>query len=233
MSRILLEDSWHAQDIVDYCSRNAIRCDVMSADALRKMNSTEFLQCAYFCNTATVQHHLRAVGREDLVPDTYEHAYSQFYNRSFSKSMFKDVDLSSGPKFVKPAENSKLFDGKVVQSLSDFDERPPEDCIVYSTTPVQFAAEYRLLIGNGKLYGCGHVRGARVDKDGLSEMANKIIATTAGANFRCVDVGLLADIKKLIVVEINPPFSLEDYAIPLSAYMSFCIDACAWLATML
>lgn len=227
MTRVLLEDSWQAQDIVDYCAQNAVQCDIVSADALEKMHSAEFLQCAYFCNTETVQHHLRAVGRADLVPDTYEAAYNQFFCRSFSRSMLKEVDLSKGPRFVKPADNGKLFTGKVVQSLSDFDDCPPLDCIVYTTDPILFVAEYRLLIGNGKLYGRGHMCKERVEDDGLDQIQNDLVAVT-GENFRCVDVGLTSG--KWIVVEINPPFSLDDYGIALQAYMSFCIDACASLA---
>lgn len=240
MARVLLEDSWQAQDIVDYCAQNAIRCDVVSANVLKQMKARDFLKQTYFCSTEIVQQHLQTVGHEDFVPDTYEKAYDQFFCRPILRSTLKEVDFTGGPRFVKPVGNCKEFEGTVIASLSDFIVCPSLFCDVYNTAPIYFVSEYRLLIGNGRLYGLGHMCKALVEQmdacaaDGLDQIAQELVIAT-GNGFRCIDVGLAektmsASSAKWIVVEINPPFSLDDYGIPLPQYMSFCIDACAYIA---
>jgi hypothetical protein len=50
-------------------------------------------------------------------------------------------------------------------------------------------------------------------------------------DFKCIDIGLVqnGDNYDWCVVEINPPFSLDDYDIPFEEYIQFCIDACLYI----
>ena len=49
----------------------------------------------------------------------------------------------------------------------------------------------------------------------------KLIELT-NENFRCIDIGFT---NKWIIVEINHPYSLDDYEIPIENYMEFCINS--------
>lgn len=53
--KVLLEDSWEALDIIDFCNKNDHECVVLSGDQLKTMDAKEFFKCAYFCNTDIVQ----------------------------------------------------------------------------------------------------------------------------------------------------------------------------------
>lgn len=87
----------------------------------------------------------------------------------------------------------------------------------------------RLLIGNGKLYGHGHICKAKTDLY-LKEMDIQKLIDLTGDSYRCIDIGLvMKPTYKWMIVEINPPFSLDDHQIPLNNYMEFCIDACSYL----
>ncbi len=66
------------------------------------------------------------------------------------------------------------------------------------------------------------------DREVCNNFINELIKTTED-DFRCIDIGYLSETNEWVVVEINPPFSLDDYKINLTDYMNFCIGACKWL----
>ena len=63
-----------------------------------------------------------------------------------------------------------------------------------------------------------------------SNLISDIVKVT-GDKYRCVDIGfvVIADTKRWVMIEVNPPFSLDDYNITLKKYMDFCVDACLWI----
>ena len=45
-----------------------------------------------------------------------------------------------------------------------------------------------------------------------------------------MDVGLLAGAGgQWAVVEVNPPFALDDHGLRIGAYCQYCADACRWI----
>lgn len=146
---------------------------------------------------------------------------------------FKNIKFDK-PYFIKSCGNDKSIDGKVIAYANEYDsygmETPDPEADVYVCEPLTILSKQRLLIGGGKLYGYGHMSGARTDSNFLNEIDIENLIDITGDNFRCIDIGLIMEpVCKWIVVEINPPFSLDDYDIHLESYMEFCIDACQWI----
>jgi hypothetical protein len=228
---ILLEDSWEADDIKEYASRHHIDLIEMTPDELYAMSSDDFIHETYFCNTDIVQYHLRKLGLETkIIPDCYDSRFGKFYQRQILKMPFSEIGRrASGlgsklPVFVKPYANDKSFDGTVYSGRPDdfFGGVPPDDILCYVAEPIKILSEYRLLVGNGKKYGIGYICGVRMDDIPINPYIN-----AAGNSYLCIDIGLTKN--GWVVVEINPPFSLDDHDIQLDDYMAFCIDACAFI----
>jgi len=47
-------------------------------------------------------------------------------------------------------------------------------------------------------------------------------------NFRCIDIGMNQS-NQWFIVEINPPFSLDNHTIDMNQYIEFCIDSCQYI----
>jgi hypothetical protein len=238
-----LEDTWttdgDADDIMEYVEQNEekIQLIILTVEQLMEMDSQIFINGTYFCNTDIVQHHLKKLDiSHSTVPDTYDMVYSELYLREIEKMKFTDfIEKYEGiSRFIKPFLNNKDFDGRVISSVYDFNDYcipiPKLDQYVYSCEPVVFISEVRLLIGNNQLYGHGHMCKNKNDTYlNDTRLITSLIELT-GHQYRCIDIGLKYDHKtkssRWCIVEINPPFSLDDYTIPFADYIRFCIDAC-------
>lgn len=226
--KVIIEDSWNeygdADDIIQYCSDNNMQYQILSPEQISGLNN--FFDYVFFCNTEIVLEKLRSTNCENLCPDTYDQTYKEFYNRTIEKVSLADIILTE-PIFIKPIDNDKFFDGHVVKLQSDIDSLKSvhPNMMVYKSEVISIVAEYRLLIGNGKLYGVGHMKGQKIN---INEEYVKRLVELTNEKFRCVDVGF-TNFGTWIVVEINPMYSLDDYGIEIDKYMSFCIDACKWV----
>lgn len=232
--RILLEDSWEADDIIEWVrQRPEHELFVLNYDELWCYDNEQFLQSAYFCNTDIVQHHLEAMNMQHVVPDTYEiSTFSKQLGRVIEKCKLGDIDLRLGSRFVKPVLNKKDFDGRVLSSLDDYEACgltcPSLDTMVYHCQPFTFICEYRVLIGNNKVYGVGHMNKAKYT-DGMDKFIESIVPLVS-KSYKCVDIAYsIKPVARWVIVEINPPFSLDDYKIDLDSYMNFCLDSCAFI----
>lgn len=230
--KIRLESEWEADDIIEFCQRNDIECDVVLREELFEMSSTEFLTRPFFCNSIVVQKHLNAVGLSYLIPDTYEEKFRHLFKRKITKCSFGELKAQSFPYFIKPVGNDKIFDGTVVKCAQDLDELwefhnvgYPDKLEYYVSEVVEFSSEYRLFIGNGKVYARGHQSGGYLSMSGgiLCLLENEILQI-AKNDFYAVDIGYTLDLNRWSIVEINPPFSLDDFGIDLALYMQYCVD---------
>lgn len=242
--KVIIEDTWNedgeAEDIIKYCTDNNYEYLLLDPEKIKELDHQVFFNCIYFCNTDIVRHHLQEMNlSNNIIPDTYESIYERFYSRKIEKINFGDIDINTlkNPIFIKPTENDKSFDGSVIskddpytmQLILASETKPTKETLVYKSDVVNFISEYRLLIGNGKLYGSGFICGKELGSF-MEEMNIKKIIELTDENFRCIDIGFIAEpLHKWAIVEINPPFSLDDHDIPLPNYMNFCIDACNWI----
>ena len=242
---ILLEDTWNedneADDIIEYADKNKYDISILSVDDLYKLDSMYFLSTIYFCDTKIVQYHLQKANIINIVPNTYDEKYNKYYNRSIEQIHFTEfIKKYDGIKrFIKPVSNDKDFSGRVIETFNDFEnygvEIPNTNQMVYSCEPVEFISEIRLLIGNNKLYGHGYMSGKHT-KSYLkcSTMLDDLITITNN-DYCCIDIGLMVHNSDLqwSIIEINPPFSIDDHEILFDDYISFCIDACRYIYTKL
>lgn len=245
-----LENTWtmdgEADDIITYANNLNIPIKIMSASELHQVDSHQFISSIYFCNTSIVQYHLSRINKMHLVPDTYESIYSKYFCRQIEKISFVEFINkycnNNIKRFVKPTSNDKNFDGCVISNINDFEEHgysaPNLDQLVYSCEPIEILSEVRLLIGNNKLYGHGHIN-RNINDSYLTEhysngtkFIDELIDIT-GEKFRCIDIGFIylasESISRWSIIEINPPFSLDDYQIPFDNYINFCIDSCRYI----
>lgn len=228
---ILIEDSWtadgQADDIIAYSPDHQI----LTPDQLYAFDSQLFFEHTYFCNTEIVQYHLFKLHRSNLVPNTYDPRFAKWYNRDIETTTVAEFGKYRGtPKFIKPFDNNKAFDGRVITDIREFEDYgvpiPSSETKIYCCDPVVFLSEVRLLIGNGKLYGHGHICKNKIPNYLNDIKIADIIAATNG-EYLCIDIGYTPG--KWIIIEVNPPWSLDDHEIPFADYMAFCIDACAYI----
>ena len=249
------EDWWDDNMIIKHMMKRGYKIQLSTHNYLLNMDSEKFLKNIYFCNTMIVQHHINNLGRNDIIPDTYEDKYKEYFNREIEKMTFGELldKYKNIPKFIKPVNNDKMFDGRIFIDTNDFTDFcldiPPNDMMIYVTDPITILFEARLLIGGNKLYGgvnsyainpspplqampAKHGSSMMNTSPSLrknipnyleSEFVKNLINITS--NFRCIDIGI-NDMNELFVIEINPPFSLDNYNIDMKSYIDFCIDAC-------
>ena len=46
-TKVLLEDSWEAEDIVQYCNTHHIKCYVLSPEQITSLSKEEFMQYSF------------------------------------------------------------------------------------------------------------------------------------------------------------------------------------------
>ncbi len=239
----LLENTWtidgEADDIIDFCKKNNYECKILNVQQLYELNSIYFLNNVYFCNTDIVQYHLEQINKKYLVPNTYDIRFNKFYNRIIETLTLNEFasKYNSIEKFIKPYDNNKDFDGRVICNINDFESYgvkiPNLNQKIYCCDPIKIISEVRLLIGNNKLYGHGHICKNRISNYIEDKIFIEELIKASNYDYLCIDIGYVFDEKnkvfKWIVIEINPPFSLDDHEINFQDYMYFCIDACNYL----
>ena len=158
--KVLLEEEWSADDIIEYCKKHNIECTVKSQEDINEMDEKTFLSYVFFCNTLIVQKNLVKSGLSHLIPDTYTSKFNTFFNRQIKKVTYHELQNLEYPIFIKPVENNKVFDGTVVKCYDEFKElwkfhqvESPEMIEYYVSEVVEFESEFRLFIGNGMVYG--------------------------------------------------------------------------------
>lgn len=256
---VLLEDTWEASDIIEECSRLQIACSELTAGAMLNYDSELFVQHTFMCDTAIVQKHLKLLGLENKVPDTYPKELESVLHRQIERRQLREIVEADLPLFIKPTSNDKAFDGIVVRDAGGLQRvreevgETADELEVYAAEKVNFAVEYRLFVGNGTVYG---VPGEHYVRDGdrsagvPSDEFIQEIVKCCGDGFMAVDVGLMTKDEEQplcndngvvkdycpeatwatwAVVEVNPPFALDDCGLAIEPYVQFCIDSCAYI----
>ena len=134
--------------------------------------------------------------------------------------------------FIKPSLNNKSFDGQIYYDDDRFvGPLPDKNDEIYVCEKITFLCEYRLLVGHNKIYGFGFMQGLYPDikLESILNFVNDVVSKTDN-RYLCIDIGYIKEIKKWSIVELNPPFSLDDYNIPLKDYINFCIDSCNYIS---
>lgn len=229
--QILLEKEWEADDLIHFFVSNHHPYIELPRQQIKKLLQTNQLNkygpC--FCKTTIIQKFLGSIGMQHLIPDTYSKNFDKFYHRNIRISNFKNLQKSEFPIFIKSLANDKKISGIVIENLSQLndiweinDTNQNDVMLFYVSDVVKFASEHRLLVGNGKLYASAFQKGNKniqIDSQFLDE-----IIQHSKNNFYCIDIGYLCDTQQWAIVEINPPFSLDDYGISNDKYFQFAKD---------
>lgn len=253
-NRILLDTEWtldnEADDIIEYYS-NPIRqiagyeLQILTKNELKDIPWPVFFAGTVFGNSDIIQEKIRAgfdeTGANTIIPDTYDHTFNQFYKRpieiiNLAALRFNHL-ANRDARFIKPVGNIKLFDGQVVLDCDDLDELfnlNPDlnyDTQVYSCPPIEIKGELRLLIGAGRLYGHGQISETNPANNDYLLPGGFVdqLCAIAGDRYLCIDIGWVPKLGSWIIVEINPPFALDDYDIPLPDYTRFTEDVFKWI----
>jgi len=204
---------------------------VHSQEEFRKMDTNTFLLLPFFCSTTVVQFHLNKIGYS--IPDTYQQNFNKFFKRKIEKCQYQNLLTTEFPIFIKPVGNDKKFDGTVFENLDQFKEilsiNTLDDTLeikpgmeFYISSILKFEVEYRLFIGNGHIYASAFQKGN--DKIKIDENFVEEIILTCGKEFFAVDIGFIKENSEWAIVEINPPFALDDYEIDLEIYIKYGTD---------
>ena len=154
----LVDESWveDSDDIIEYFKKEKIQYQCFSETQLMNMTSDTFLYSIYFTSTNIVQFHLQKMNKSHFVPNTYDDSYQDHFHREIKVMTLREYKdtYTNIKRFIKPYENNKLFRGCVIESIDEleFDVNENLNIFVYTSDPVLFSTEVRLLIGNGKLY---------------------------------------------------------------------------------
>lgn len=196
-----------------------------------------------FCSTQIFQDKLIIVNKSDIIPNTYEPIFANLFKRNIQEVNWLEVIKHPYPYFIKPKSNNKVFDGYIITGLADlthlvdmykFELEQLDQMTFYIANQINFSSEYRLFIGNGKLYGYAHQKGP--EHDLITGSASKFIqelVRISNNNFFPIDIGYIPDQETWAIVEINCPWALDDYGLDINTYMTYCLDAQAMIAQLI
>ena len=236
----VIQDTWNEDediDLLDYISNKKLNAKYLSENEI--LNTDNSFINVLFCDTDIIQKKIEPI----FVPNCYPCEFNSLYNRNIKKIKFKELDAVQKPFFIKPFENDKSFDARkvydnnynyLIQDLKELNFL--DDDYFYVCDIVEFINEYRLFIGNSKIYGIAESTDILINsKKAVSinppkEFLDKILELNT-FNFCVIDVGIINLNGKHIwsIVEVNPPFALSSYDWDIDSYFNYCKDAFHYL----
>ena len=206
---IIISKVWYdweeSIEIIEYCEKNNLEYQIKEDNEISQMTGDH----VYFCNYDV---------RKYSVVDTYDEKYNKFYKRMIGRYNVNDL-IFIDKFFMKPIDD-KIFDGIIIDSDKMLNEYKQiyKNINVYMSEYINIKSEYRLLIGDNKLYDSCLIKGEEICLD--NNFIQELLDITE--NYLCIDIGYN---NEWFIVEINPPFSIEQYDININSYMQFCIDS--------
>eukprot|EP01083_Nonionella_stella_P307820 1083354_1 len=229
----VIQDTWNEeedQELLAYFKEMNILVKVLCVTDILKENPLNIH--VLFADTKIVQQMIPA----HLVPDTYPICFKDLYHRKIQKVQFRQCLWENTPFFIKPCSNDKSFYAtKVIQDCDlkclSYRISPCDD--VYCCELVQFVNEFRLFVGDHKLFAMQesshYILSSNViqTKDPPRDFIAQILIVNPFSH--CViDVGMLEN-GQWAIVEVNPPFALSSYGLNIAKYFDYCTSAWAMI----
>ena len=242
----VIQDTWNEEDdieLLNYVADKNLKTKYLSENEI--LNTNIFNIDVLFCDTDIIQKKINQFNKViSLVPDCYPLEFETLYNRQIQKIKLENLNEIEKPYFVKPFENNKSFDARKIYNndnheylLQDLAELNfTKEDFLYVSTIVEFINEFRLFMGNGKIYGIVESTNMLinskkcVNKKPPQDFLDKVLELNT-FNFCVIDVGIinLNGTHVWSIVEVNPPFALSSYEWPIEDYYKYCKDAFNYL----
>jgi hypothetical protein len=237
---VVIQDTWNGdddQELLEYCKQYQTK--ILSKKEIMELDVSQIK--VLFCATKIIQKVLGKYRCSDTYekyrcPDTYEKCFEPLYKRNIECMTIKDCHKLKLPFFIKPAKNDKSFDAMIIKTSDDLkyaksylnDERQ-----IYVSDVLTLKNEYRLFIGNNQLYGIANASEyvasfLSIDFDYLKyfntlppdDFIDQVLKLNK-IGFCVVDVAMTSD-QTWVVVEVNPPFAISSYDLPIDKYFEYC-----------
>ncbi len=235
---IIVEEDWDDyDDLIDYFVTSKIPYKIIPHDKIASISTEDFMiNGPYFCDTHIIQDKLSAVSLDYIIPDTYPNVFDNFYKREIIKETYINLKRHTFPFFIKSTGNDKLISGTVIKNSKELEKiwisngvECDNNLLLYvNKNIINFRAEYRILIGNNKIYGVGFQKGEKsINPD---QQFLDSLTSASCKSFYCVDVGYTDNVGSKVpesgwvIVEVNPPFSLDSFDIEMKDYVDFAVD---------
>ena len=233
----VIQDTWNEEDdieLLNYVADKNLKTKFLSENEILNTNISDI--DVLFCDTDIIQKKIKS----ELVPDCYPLQFEALYNRDIQKIKLKNLNYIQKPYFIKPYENNKSFDARriynndnqeyLLQDLSELNFK--ENDYLYVCAVVEFINEFRLFIGNGKIYGIVDSTDILINSKKYvsikppQDFLDKVLQLNT-FNFCVIDVGIINFSGSHVwsIVEVNPPFALSSYDWPIDSYYKYCKDA--------
>ena len=233
----VIQDTWNEEDdveLLNYVADKNLKIKYLSENEILNTNISNI--DVLFCDTDIIQKKIKS----ELVPNCYPLQFKPLYNRDIEIIKLKNLNDIQKPYFVKPYENNKSFDARriynndnqeyLLQDLSELNFT--QENLLYVCAVVEFINEFRIFIGNGKIYGIVESTDILINsKKSISikppqDFLDKVLQLNT-FNFCVIDVGIINFNGSHVwsIVEVNPPFALSSYDWPIDSYYKYCKDA--------
>jgi len=145
-----------------------------------------------------------------------------------AKTLFeRSMVCEPGPIFIKPKYQAKLFTGFLAHTSQDLFilNQVPKDTVLYCSTPVEWAAEFRLFVHKGQIIGIKNYNGnpnLAVDSNTVQAAINAFSIAHPEITACSFDFGLLTS-GETALVEWNDAFALGSYDLDPQLYTDLII----------
>jgi hypothetical protein len=208
--QVFIEECWVNEEegdiIIEYCQRNNIKITELSTNMIKKLT--------YDPNIVIIASYdiLREILNDKT--DTYNPIFNGLYGTEKIKTKLKNV--IKFPTFIKPVE-TKVFNGRIFNHI--IENEIDTETEVYISDIMDLENERRILIDSDcNFYGL------------IPEEFKKTIIERIGISNKCwvIDIAINKKTNKLIIVEINPTYSLgyiECEIVSEDEYVKFIFNA--------
>jgi hypothetical protein len=228
---IIIQDTWSEPDdeeLIEYVRNNFILHTKTQEQILVLTCENIYKYKCIFADTKIIQKILQ--DKYD-VPICYPDCFTTIYGRKISLMMSDDLTNISKPIFVKPYTNDKDFESKIIKKDSDLESIKLKTKVFVSEI-CNFVNEYRIFIADKKIFAIVNSGIYFMDKsrpmDIPQDFINKIIELNI-YDYIVVDIGFDTKTNKWLIVEVNPPISLDSYGLEIGKYVEFCIGFFNWI----
>ena len=158
---------------------------------------------------------LLALDQLDVTPPTpldYPAALVPWLHRRVDRATLASLCALTRPVFVKPADQAKLFDGRIVHPGDTITPRQSPDTPVWVSEVVDWRSEWRAYVSDGSVIGAFPYRGDWRLAPTWIELDAMVGAWTDAPCCYALDIGVLAD-GRTALIEANDAWALGNYGL--------------------